>query len=378
MHRQHRHRDATVRIGVGAETRHRRRVGRIAQHSGVQRAVVVRAAVLRADIAEHAGPAAALLGDVLEVEGGPVQVAQDVALRNLDHLGDRSDLAGLLGAALGRGLVQRQAVVDAPGQLGLVQRAAGRQAAPQRVRRLVGARMVVAQLLVDHAQIQPEVIGAGAAGQHAAAQQQAVIGLARGVHLGGLGRHAGAPGLAVQQGQLGPGDMLDEDAAQALGVLGRGPHRHPALAEAGTGPGIAGARHDGPALQVLLDTLHGRRAKKGAAMAVQHQLALPVRGNGDQVEGAGTVLATQAAGVGRHAAGAGPGLGSRLGRHEGRLGHPMGTAAQQGQEQRYRQQANACHLALLHQRGFPLPKGRSRNRPASSLACQSVMPCAAA
>ena len=82
----------------------------------------------------------------------------------------------------------------------------------------------------------------------------------------------------MQNRQLRPGDILNEDAAQALGVFGGGGYRHAALTKARASPGITGTWHDRPTLKILLDPLHGRFAQRGAAVRMQDQTAVPVLG----------------------------------------------------------------------------------------------------
>ena len=76
----------------------------------------------------------------------------------------------LLGCALCRRLAHAEAVVDARRKLGAAQFAVGGQAHPQRVLRFIGPRMVVAQILIDHPEVEPEIVG-GRAGDDTAGQQ---------------------------------------------------------------------------------------------------------------------------------------------------------------------------------------------------------------
>ena len=130
-----------------------------------------------------------------------------------------------------------------------------RQAHPQRVLRLVGPRMVAADVLVDHAQVEPEVVGAVAAAEHAAGEQHAVVGAGLAVRPAHTARPPSRPRRRRSSGRAAAcgaaGRSAHENLAQALGVLGR--HRHAvAAAPVGrAGPGVAGLHRDGPALQVL-------------------------------------------------------------------------------------------------------------------------------
>ena len=317
--------------------------------------------------------------------GGPRQVAEHRRGRNADDLGQRVQLAPLFGRALRGRLVQAQAVVDAAAQVSLRHAPAGRQALPQRVGGFTRARMVAAQRLVHHPQVEPELVGLAAAGQHAAGQQHRVVrapaGGVTGVGFGGLGGHAGAPRLAVQQRAARRTHLLHEELAQPLGVFGGGAHRHAALAEAGAGPGIAGARHDGPALQVFHRAGQRGRAQRRAAMRMQHQVALaglPAGRQRDQVEGAGRVAAAEAAGARRllqHVGRAGHRRGGGLGRehrHVGRAGGSCGVGlpAQLGAAgQQHRQcSGGQGHAAAAHHRVPPSAGARRRRTQAPSAA----------
>jgi hypothetical protein len=201
-------------------------------------------------------------------------------LGDLQHVDDGLQLARLIGRALRRGLAHAQALVGAGGQLGAGQLAVGGQADGQRVGRLVGPRVVVAQVLVDGAQVQPEVVGGGP-GHHAAGQQHAVPGL--GVHLGRARGHHAAPRLPVQQRAPRLGHVVDEDAAHALGVFGRRGDGKAALAEHRPGPGMALLHGDGPALDVFVGAGGSALAQRRAAVRVHHQHAAPLGRHHDQV-----------------------------------------------------------------------------------------------
>ena len=190
------------------------------------------------------------------------------AFGNADHIDDHLELARLLGAALGGGQTQPQAFLAALRQILGGHRTIHRQPHPQRVLGFVGSRVILAQVLVDHPQIESEIVGARAAGQQAVGQQYPVVGLTLGEQFGFLGGDTAAPGLPVQNRQLRPGDILNEDAAQALGVFGGGGHRHAALTKARASPGITGTWHDRPALEILLHPLHGRFAQSRATVGV--------------------------------------------------------------------------------------------------------------
>jgi hypothetical protein len=66
------------------------------------------------------------------------------------------------------------------------------QALPQRIGDLLRPRMVAAQRLVDHPQVEPEVVGPSAPAQHAARQRHGVTPPWR--KLDGPGRNAAAQG----------------------------------------------------------------------------------------------------------------------------------------------------------------------------------------
>ena len=224
----------------------------------------------------------------------------------------------LLGAAQRGSQAHAEAGVNAPGQLGARERAAGWQALPQRIRGLIWRGVVVAQGLVHHAQVEPELVRPRAAAEHAAGEQHRVV--TRRVGLSGDGGHACAPALAVQQRDTRLGDQLGEQAAQALGVFGRSTHRHAALPVGRAGPGMASAHHDGPALQVLRAALGAWFAEFGAAVGMQHEHAAPCGRHRDPVVRAGGVGAGQAVGVGGQAGGAGRGCGMRQERDQQRAG----------------------------------------------------------
>lgn len=178
--------------------------------------------------------------------------------------------------------------------------------------------MVAADVLVDHAQVEPEVVGAIAAAEHAAGEQQAVVrrfgAAGRRIELRRLRRHARAVALPVQQRAVRLAEMAHEDPAQALGVFRRHGHAVAAAPVGGSGPCIAGLDGDGPALQVFLAALQLGRAGLGAAVRVHHEnaagVAGPVLRNRDPVEGAGAVFTGVAVGRFGHGRGAGGGLGA--------------------------------------------------------------------
>lgn len=232
---EHGHGDGAAQVGVGGQAGKGLGVGAVAQHGGVEGRVVTRAAVHRPLVTKGAGAAGSVAGDVLKVKRGPVHVGLQAAFGQLQHLHQRLYL-GLLGrAALGGGAVQGQAFVDAGAQVGMGHAGLGGQAQGQVVGGFAGPGVVVAQVLVEHAQVGAHVVRAGAAAQHAAGQQHAVVGgFAHGLvgeQFCRFGGHAGAPGLAVQVGALGLGHMAAVDAAQAFGVFGGGAHGHAPLAK---------------------------------------------------------------------------------------------------------------------------------------------------
>ena len=101
---------------------------------------------------------------------------QHRALRDADHVDDGLQLARLLGVRCAAGLRTPRHSSTRAASSARVSLLSGRQPHPQRVRRLIRLRMVAAQVLVDHAQVEPEVVGARAAAEHAAGQQHRVVG----------------------------------------------------------------------------------------------------------------------------------------------------------------------------------------------------------
>jgi hypothetical protein len=159
MQRQHRHPDLAGGRAVAGERGHRHRVGRITRHPGVQRGIVGRALVAGADVAERVAAVQAQLHQVAEQPGGPVQVADQRALGDPDRVEDRGQVGLLLLGALRHGLAHAGAGVHALGQLRTRQLCIHGQAPPERVLGFIGLRVVLADPLVDHAQVQAEVIG---------------------------------------------------------------------------------------------------------------------------------------------------------------------------------------------------------------------------
>jgi hypothetical protein len=242
-------------------------------------------------------------------------VAEQRALLDLHDRQDGLQPRRLLGRALRGGQADAGAFLDARGEVGARELRIHRQAHPQRVLRLVGARMVAADVLVDHAQVEPEVVGAVAAAEHAAREHEAVVRAlhiaGRRIQLGRLRRHARAVALPVQQRAARLAEVAHEDLAQALGVFRRHGHAVAAAPVGGAGPGVAGLHGDGPALEVFLAALELGRAGLGAAVGVHDEhAAVPVLRNGDPVERAGAVFTGVAARGVWHLRRAGRGLGA--------------------------------------------------------------------
>jgi hypothetical protein len=89
-------------------------------------------------------------------------VADDRVLGNAHYIDDGLRATRLLGRTLRGRLVQTEAVVHARSEIGIAQLAVVRQAHPQRVLRFIGPRVVVAQILVDHPEVEPEIVGSRA------------------------------------------------------------------------------------------------------------------------------------------------------------------------------------------------------------------------
>ena len=157
---EHGHGDAAGGVGVLREAGQRCRVGPVAQHTGVQCCIVIRTPVAHAFVAKGAGAPGAVLHHVAEVERRPIHVALDGAGRNADDVGDHLHAALLLGRAGRCGLVQPQAFVHARSQVGLGQGRISGQADVERVLHLSGPGVVVAEVLVDHAQVGAKVVRA--------------------------------------------------------------------------------------------------------------------------------------------------------------------------------------------------------------------------
>ena len=113
MQAQHRHIDAALEVGVGGKLCGGDRVGAVTQDGGVERRIVVRAAVHRADVAEGIAAARTLTDDVLEVESRPAQVAQHAALADVNDGQQSLQALRLLRAALRCGQAQPEAVARA-------------------------------------------------------------------------------------------------------------------------------------------------------------------------------------------------------------------------------------------------------------------------
>src|SRR5262245_57385324 len=105
-------------------------------------------------------------------------MAKEQSLREAHDAKDVGKILLLLRAARGRRHGEPGAFVDQ--RLNVLERhlGAGRKAVPERILRLVGARQVLAIILIDHAQIEAEVVGARRADDEAAVEEGAIIGAA--------------------------------------------------------------------------------------------------------------------------------------------------------------------------------------------------------
>ena len=191
-----------------------------------------------------------------------------------------------------------------------------RQAAPQRVLRLVRARQVLAVILVDGAQIGAELM-ADRRPDHKAAVEEGAVVIGAAVGILGIGfdqlaAHQAAIGGAVIDGTLRLADALDEELARLLGILRR--HLHPvALAPvARRHPAVAALHREGVFGEIALAAGRGRRHHGRTAVAEDDEVAVPVLRHGGQHIGA----AREMLGI------AGRDLGDR-----GRTGHGGGSAA---------------------------------------------------
>jgi hypothetical protein len=189
MHRQHRHADAPAGVGIGGKSGHCGGLGAITGHALVQCRIVLGTPIPHADVAERIATAEALEHDVLEALGGPVQMADERSLGDTDHVEQGLQVAALLLAALRARTADPGAGFDTRLELGAAHLAIRRQSLPHRVRRLVGSRMIAADRLVDDAQVKSEIVRTRAAAEHAAGEQDRVVGrpareIARRVGLG--------------------------------------------------------------------------------------------------------------------------------------------------------------------------------------------------
>ena len=167
----------------------------------------------------------------------------------------------------------------------------------------------------------------------------------------------------MQDGALRLGDMLDEDAAQALGVLGRGAHRHAALAVGRAGPGVAGLAPSPPSAQVLGGALGLRRAERRARRA--H--AAPARRSSARASRSGRTRrpsrGRQAARAGRHRRRAGGGVRRRLGRRGAAAISASMAAAPSSRRRRGLIERRQCRTSIIDRGATGRPQRRQRRAP---------------
>ncbi|MNR11963.1 hypothetical protein D3C85_1282880 [compost metagenome] len=160
--------------GVIGQPRHRHRIGGKALHPGVQGRIIVRPGIDSVDIGEGIQPVQPTLHQVLEQEGGPGQMADQLVLLDADDVEDIGQPLFLFRRALGLRQADAGAGLHPLRQLGAGHAGAVGQPLPERILDLVGFRMVLAIVLIDSAQVGPEPVGLGPTRQNPAGQDDAV------------------------------------------------------------------------------------------------------------------------------------------------------------------------------------------------------------
>ena len=288
-----RHGDLAGQVGVVREASDCGRVGGEARDARIESCVVAGATVDRAAVVERI--AADPPGQILEQGRGPVHVGDQLLFLDASHCENVAQLARLHRGPLTSRQPQPRAGHDPALQFGAAHARARRQSLPDRIGAVGGRRVVAAVELIDGPQVGAELIGPRPAHEDAIGQQHPIIVqravLTSRIKFGRLGGDVAAPGLAVKDGAVRTAETRPEDAAAAVGVLGR--HAH-AVAPAAIGradPGVALADHDGEAVEVLKRVRRLRRSGAWPAVRMHDQLAVPVLRLRDHEPGAGRIAA---------------------------------------------------------------------------------------
>ena len=220
------------------------------------------------------------------------------------------------------GLVQPQAFVHAHSQVGLGQGRISGQTDVERVLHFGGPWVVVAEVLVDHAQVGAKVVRARAPASTPLVSNTASYGRWPWV----VEVNISAPALPRWHPDC-PCRMVRRSCATWPRKICRRRSVSSAAARTSTPPWrkgasrprITGLDHDGPALQVCRRAFGPRRTRAGPPWA-QHQVAVPLVGHGNKEVGPRRILPCQAPRHGR----------APVGRPQPRAGLDVSQAWRQG------------------------------------------------